>query len=471
MWKLVVACLVIGTSCVQSQSPEVISLPGLKTKPAFRHYSGYLKTASSNRLLHYWFVESSRSPQKDPLVLWLNGGPGCSSLAGLLTENGPFHIQPDGETVYMNNNSWNQVANVLYLESPAGVGFSYAIDGDVETNDDQVAEDSLAAIKDFFVSYPQFASNDFYITGESYGGIYVPMLSVQVLRNAPEINFKGYAIGNGALDFDMLGDGLILFGYFHGLYGKTLFNELIQECCEDGTSLTTGFGQSSKPSCSFVTSESAACQLVVSKVNAVISNNQLNVYNLYQDCAPTSASTSNGLSANSRTFSSREKFDRKLMSRQLRSPAGNELNDTPPCIDVSYVINYLRKPDVRQALHINSLSLPWDICSEDVGSKYQTLYRTMRPQMLELVNSGKLRGLVYNGDVDMACNFLGDEWFVDSLNLTLESDFQFWHYNGQIAGSVKHYKGLIYATVKGSGHMVPTDKAGPAFELFSRFLQ
>lgn len=85
--------------------------------------------------------------------------------------------------------------------------------------------------------------------------------------------------------------------------------------------------------------------------------------------------------------------------------------------------------------------------------------------------NGGLSGLIYNGDVDMACNFLGDEWFVDSLGLKLVSDYRKWHYNGQLAGFVKHFQGLVYATVKGSGHMVPGDKPGAALQLIISFLQ
>lgn len=71
----------------------------------------------------------------------LNGGPGCSSLGGLLSENGPFRVNPDGQTIFENVFAWNKVANVLYLESPRGVGFSYqdqTANNDTTWNDDKV---------------------------------------------------------------------------------------------------------------------------------------------------------------------------------------------------------------------------------------------------------------------------------------------------------------------------------------------
>ncbi|PRD22315.1 UNVERIFIED_CONTAM: putative serine carboxypeptidase [Trichonephila clavipes] len=87
---------------------EVIDLPGLEFPLNYKHYSGYLN-ATSGRHLHYWFVESQRSPSEDPLLLWLNGGPGCSSLDGFLNELGPLHVSADGKTLYNNTYAWNRV--------------------------------------------------------------------------------------------------------------------------------------------------------------------------------------------------------------------------------------------------------------------------------------------------------------------------------------------------------------------------
>ncbi|KAG4925262.1 hypothetical protein JHK87_050802 [Glycine soja] len=78
--------------------------------------------------LFYYFVESKTDPASKPLVLWLNGGPGCSSLGvGAFSENGPF--RPNGEVLIKNEYSWNKETNMLYLETPVGEGFSYAKGG------------------------------------------------------------------------------------------------------------------------------------------------------------------------------------------------------------------------------------------------------------------------------------------------------------------------------------------------------
>eukprot|EP01048_Picozoa_sp_COSAG05_P028331 COSAG05_NODE_8732_length_676_cov_1.656846_1_plen_155_part_01 len=121
----------------------VVSLPGLDVAPPFDQYAGFLQGVASSSNLFYWLVESqSDSPLDDPLVLWLQGGPGCSSLIGLLTEHGPFKVAPPQGThsgarinavgpsttprlLTNYGSSWNKNANVLYLETPAWVGLSF----------------------------------------------------------------------------------------------------------------------------------------------------------------------------------------------------------------------------------------------------------------------------------------------------------------------------------------------------------
>ncbi|KAJ0046881.1 hypothetical protein Pint_06080 [Pistacia integerrima] len=108
---------------------KINGLPGQPGNVDFNQYSGYITVnQQAGRALFYWLIESpaSRGAQSRPLVLWLNGGPGCSSVAyGASEEIGPFHIMPDGKTLYLNRYAWNKLANLLFLDSPAGVGFSY----------------------------------------------------------------------------------------------------------------------------------------------------------------------------------------------------------------------------------------------------------------------------------------------------------------------------------------------------------
>ncbi|ELT98396.1 hypothetical protein CAPTEDRAFT_196707 [Capitella teleta] len=198
---------------------EVTHLPHLiGDQPEFKHYAGYLD-AGDGKQFFYWFVESERDPANDPMVLWLNGGPGCSSLTGFLVEQGPWRATPDGENLVWFEDRWNKIANIIFMESPQCVGFSYSEDGECVSSDDQTAADNHAALIDFFNHWPEYADNDFFVTGESYAGVYVPTLSV-LLMNDPQFNFKGMAVGNGVTNRQTMFNGFTYFAWARGLFGS-----------------------------------------------------------------------------------------------------------------------------------------------------------------------------------------------------------------------------------------------------------
>ncbi|KAG9510471.1 Lysosomal protective protein [Fragariocoptes setiger] len=446
----------------------------------FKHYSGYLKAdESGDKYFHYWFVESESNPTEDPVVLWLNGGPGCSSMLGLFTELGPFRLSSSGKEVTNNTFSWNKLANVLFLESPAGVGYSYSVSDQNQSNDDTTAKSNHLALKDFFAKFPQFANNSLYLSGESYGGIYLPTLGVLVDKD-PELNLKGIAIGNGYLHPNMLAESLVLFTYYHGLYGKTLWSTLSTECCDGNTP--------SIEHCSFTSpNRTEACADAVTKAADAILNSGINPYNLYDTCYDTAVERKSPIKVIIDQFDSkdtianqfpsvrntREYKNKMLVLRSLGLHQNTRflgsLQDTPPCTDDRLLIKYLNRKNVRTQIHIPSKVRSWDECSDVV--KYTMQYPSMAPQLKSLIASPRnLNLLVYNGDVDMMCNFLGDEFFCDSLGLPVISDYKPWMVSNQVAGYKKVYKGLTYLTVKGSGHMVPGDKPKESFEMIRTFL-
>ena len=170
-------------------------------------YSGYLNTTSNSRKLHYVLVESESDPDKDPLVLWLNGGPGCSSLLGFLHEIGSYVVgnqYVNGSNLIRNEFGWAKTANILYIESPAGVGFSTITDENYGHNDSSTADDNYAALK-FFLEHKgqKWANNSFFIAGESYAGKYIPDLTSRILdnNNMFYINIEGILVGNGVMSF------------------------------------------------------------------------------------------------------------------------------------------------------------------------------------------------------------------------------------------------------------------------------
>lgn len=461
LWIVLTLCSVQGWSPSSHNPDEVTDLPGLHFKPNFKHYSGYL-SASGTKKLHYWFVESQNNPAKDPLLLWLNGGPGCSSLDGFLSELGPFWVKSDGATLTVNPYSWNTIANVIFLESPAGVGFSFSDDKKYATDDDKVSMDNYLALQDFFKKYPQFVKNDFYITGESYGGIYVPTLAVRVANGSFHMNLKGFAVGNGVTSFQYLRQSLVYFAYYHGLFGDKLWSDLIDDCCE-------GPGDYN---CDFVSGKNPDCESDVRQVRDVLYNSGLNVYSLYSDCITGTTPQLQRFLFDMKNlypdYTPNLEAVMKPLSINWEKP-GEPLKSDVPCINSSAVTAWLNSRDVRRALHIPEKVPDWEICSSEVGSKYKRVYTTMREQYHTLLLS-KIRGLVYNGDTDMACNFLGDQWFVESLKLPVKKDRAEWRFNSQVAGFVKRFRGLDFVTVKGAGHMVPQFKPGPSLKMISKWL-
>ena len=203
--------------------------------------------------LHYWFIESTNNPSTDPVVLWLNGGPGSSSLIGLLTENGQILTSDESLTnpidgvpqVFLNPYSWSTVANVLYLESPKGVGFSYcegvSKSSECVNTDESTAQDAYEFLANFFNSFPEYKSNKFYITGESYAGVYIPMLIDQIDQDVykANLNFVGAAIGNGcwgntvgtcAFSSPEAQQITADFLYGHGFYSQSLREQIVKSC-------------------------------------------------------------------------------------------------------------------------------------------------------------------------------------------------------------------------------------------------
>jgi len=147
------------------EEDEIKNLPGLDFEPDFKHYSGnqhslraninlflgYLKGSPEHQLF-YWLTTSRHNSSTDPLIFWFNGGPGCSSLLGLLSEHGPYLVSRDGKTVSKNPSGWNRRASVVYLEGPAGVGFSLA-GNEKKWSDDSVWPKMWGKFTQFFGIY------------------------------------------------------------------------------------------------------------------------------------------------------------------------------------------------------------------------------------------------------------------------------------------------------------------------------
>lgn len=172
-------------------------------------YSGTIN-AGHGRDLFFTFFESRNVPEDDPVIMWINGGPGCSSFLGMLSELGPCtitdptHLNGTARNPY----SWNERANLIFLEEPIGVSFSFGRHGQTTGTTEQAALDVQAFLTVFFTTFKKFQKNRFFMAGESYGGRYLPVFASAVYdlnpsnaaKDLPVINLAGVLIGNGITD-------------------------------------------------------------------------------------------------------------------------------------------------------------------------------------------------------------------------------------------------------------------------------
>ncbi|KAF6999000.1 hypothetical protein CFC21_015075 [Triticum aestivum] len=195
----------VSVSLAAASAGTVVEFP----KEALPTSSGYLPLdPSGNASMFYAFYEASQpltAPADTPLLLWLQGGPGCSGLVGNFFELGPYLVAPDAASLSRNPFAWNRRFGLLFLDSPLGTGFSAAPSPAAIPRDQAaVAAHVLAALQSFFdASPPSFRARPFFLSGESYAGKYVPAAGALILaanQGLPagrRVNLRGAAIGNG----------------------------------------------------------------------------------------------------------------------------------------------------------------------------------------------------------------------------------------------------------------------------------
>ncbi|KAL8137162.1 hypothetical protein V2J09_003163 [Rumex salicifolius] len=477
IFLLLLSLVVLGESA--PQSALITQLPGFTGTFPSKHYSGYVTLDESHgKKLFYYFVESERNPSSDPVVLWLNGGPGCSSFDGFVYEHGPFNFEAPNSKgglpkLHLNPYSWSKVSNMIYLDSPAGVGFSYSSNtSDYVTGDLKTASDTHSFLLKWFEIYEEFQSNNFFIAGESYAGIYVPTLSYEVVKGLdagvkPVINFKGYMVGNGVTDDEFDGNALVPFAHGMGLIPDSLYEEAVKACARN-----------------YYTSNSTSCQDILSK-----EVDGLNIYNILEPCyhGPDTSSFTKGKLRLPASFRKLGETERPLPVRKrmfgrawpYRAPVRDgyvptwpELSnsDSVPCIDDMVATSWLNNADVRKALHAaqESVGGRWELCTgrisfyHDAGSMI-TYHRNL--------TSRGYPALIYSGDHDMCVPYTGSEAWTRSMGYKIVDEWRPWTSDDQVAGYLQGYeKNLTFITIKGSGHTVPEYKPREALDFYSRWL-
>jgi hypothetical protein len=183
-----------------SQATLVGPVAGWKEGANEQHTGFITIDPKHNSNSFFWLSKSLDGNPDAPLLLWLQGGPGASSLFGLFTEIGPFNIGADMRAVPRGKNGWNNHYHLLFIDNPVGTGFSFTDDaGGYVQNQTQVGSDLHEALTQFFKGFPELKKNDFYVTGESYAGKYVSISGINSnYRWWPRIGRSGGSPALGA---------------------------------------------------------------------------------------------------------------------------------------------------------------------------------------------------------------------------------------------------------------------------------
>lgn len=186
--------------------------------------------------LFYYFLPSESNPTTDPLLIWLSGGPGCSSIIALVYEIGPLRFAEqvyNGSlpTLILNPHAWTKIASVIFLDQPVKTGFSYATNSAAyKYTDVQACEYVYEFLRKWLNDHPQFISNPFYVAGNSYSGITVPIIT-QLISDGnaagkePLVNLQGYLLGN-PVTFPDEANYHIPFSHGMGLISDELYKSL-----------------------------------------------------------------------------------------------------------------------------------------------------------------------------------------------------------------------------------------------------
>ncbi|CAD8068642.1 unnamed protein product [Paramecium sonneborni] len=422
----------------------------------FKTWSGLIELDDDGvkRNLHYVFVESQTEDaelQTQPVILWLNGGPGCSSMLGLMQEIGPFVID-NGETEYKENPwSWNKKAHLLILESPFGVGFSQPTPENYNFTDEKTGTFNYEAIRLWFNTFTYYRGREFYIAGESYAGMYIPYTAQALLekeKNVIEnerINFKGVLIGNGVLINN------------EKLRNQTALKFLARRSFIDSTNqFILTHNCASKP-------DSASCKQAKKSLDDAIA--LINPYGVYSYCW---------------SDSTRKEFkvERQSKHRYTYTPWLNLSEDdddsNAPCLDFGPLANKLNTETYKQALHVDNDTV-WTGCSDSVYRQYKKSEGSYLI-LPELYKAG-IDILIYSGDQDLAVSMI--ETYESIQQIPGCNRIKPWvpyvnkhpgQLENQLAGWIEEYDCFRFQVIRGAGHMVPQDQRENAWFMFNDFI-
>ena len=394
-----------------------------------KQYTGYLDVVEEDKHFFYWFFESRNDPKNDPVILWLNGGPGCSSLTGLFFELGPSSIGKDLKPVF-NPHSWNKNASVIFLDQPVNVGFSYSSKS--VTNTVAAGKDVYAFLELFFKQFPEYKNVDFHMAGESYGGHYIPVFALEILSHKDRLfDLKSVLIGNGLVD------PLTQYEYYYPM------------ACGKGGEHSVLSAQE----CDNMKSSIPRCQSLIETCY-----NSGSVWS----CVPAS------IYCNNAQMGPYQKTGRNVYDIRKTCDKSVLCYDT-----LQYIEDYLNLPEVQKKLGVE-VNL-YQSCNFDVNKNFLFAGDWMKPyhkHVVDMLESG-LPVLVYAGDKDFICNWLGNQAWTEALPWSGHKNFtaaplRDWKVGKRVAGKVKNHQHLTFLRVFEAGHMVPYDQPENSVDMVNR---
>ncbi|KAI9304523.1 Alpha/Beta hydrolase protein [Cunninghamella echinulata] len=388
-------------------------------------YSGYLNVGKDDHYF-FWFFESRVNPETAPFTVWLNGGPGCSSMIGLWQELGPCRVNKDGTKAIYNKGSWNQVSNILFFDQPDGVGFSYGVNNVFSTDD--AAPLAYKLIQVFFESFPKYKNLDFHFYGESYGGHYIPAFANYILEQNLKakhtknhvINLKSIGIGNGWTD------PLIQSQYYEKMACDSSYGPVLN-----------------KTDCQLMKKRTPKCVELTKKCYATGTN---------EDCI----------------FA--DNYCNELSSIYDNSQRSYYDIRTTEEIPGTY-ITFLNSTSTRKAIGAKKY---YEECPSPPYYQFAKTgddARNFSPRVVKLLNHG-VRVLIYAGDSDYVCNWYGNYAWTSQLKFKNSDEYsklklQPWKIGKKEVGQFQSAGGLTFVRVYEAGHEVPYYQPEVALQMFT----
>jgi len=383
--------------------------------------------------IFFWLFSSRSNPAEDPLVLWLTGGPGCSSELAIFYEQGPYRLNDDC-SASINPWAWNGEANMLFVDQPVGVGFSYADNDDAYCSDeDCVGEDMYELLQAFVNTLTQFSTQEVFVTGESYAGHYVPAVSWAVYKKIrlgySNINLKGFAIGNGLVNPAVQYAGYRPYALDNGLISQSQYDNLQRDEAQCIARLKKGQVDEYTE---------YVCNNIVDTILQEAGN--INVYDIRKQC----------------TY-------------------------PPLCYNFTAADYLLTTQSVTNSLGVSDKAAAWESCNMDVHSAFMTdWWSNLEVNIPTMVDDGGLRMLVYSGDQDFIVNWYGGRDWVSNMTWSGQNTYNSmawkeWITNTQAgefktATSSKSGASVTFLRIFAAGHMVPMDQQENSYHMLYNFM-